>query len=305
MFMVLKRNNVDLNLAFSFHLDDFDYTVHVTSDSLKCFGCGAEGHLVCSCPERVSDRQAARSVEEPPVGADGQPAAHSHTHSNRPPQNDTQNIEADTQNIETDTRGGGHGADGDQNVSNDEHIENEDMLQSPQEVLSVQAEVKEQTGHTATRVAESVLDEERVLDDELLKLAVKRKNPETKDKTVKIKKVSKTDSKCSSSQSEENTQSTQSDLQSTQESDCEEENMQVGRQSGYSFLRIRTFLKETNGVRAVKVEDFFPDLQLFHDSVRFFMRNTGSLGQPSFTDPEIFRLKILLLKVQAQIANDE
>ncbi len=96
MFMVLKRNNVDLNLAFSFCLDDFDYTVHVTSDSLKCFGCGAEGHLVRSCPERVSDRQAAGSVEEPPVGADGQPAAHSHTHSNRPPQNDTQNIEADT-----------------------------------------------------------------------------------------------------------------------------------------------------------------------------------------------------------------
>ncbi len=177
------------------------------------------------------------------------------------------------------------------------------MLQSPQEVLSVQAEVKEQTGHTATRVAESVLDEESVMDDELLKLPVKRKQTETKDNTVKTKKVSKTDSKCS--QSEENTQSTQSVLQNTQESDCEEENMQVGRQSRYSFLRIRTFLKETKGVRAVKVEDFFPDLQLFHDSVRFFMRNMDSLGQPSFTDREIFRLKKLLLKVRAQIANDE
>ena len=81
--------------------------------------------------------------------------------------------------------------------------------------------------------------------------------------------------------------------------------MQVEMQSGYSFLRIRTFLKKTKGLRAAKVEDFFPDLQLFHDSVRFFMKNAGSLGQPSFTDPEIFRLKKLLLKVRAQIASDE
>ncbi len=49
VFMILKQNNEELNLAFSFCIDDFDYTVHVTSETLKCFGCGAEGHLVRSC----------------------------------------------------------------------------------------------------------------------------------------------------------------------------------------------------------------------------------------------------------------
>ncbi|XP_023284603.1 receptor-type tyrosine-protein phosphatase F-like [Seriola lalandi dorsalis] len=82
----------------------------------------------------------------------------------------------------------------------------------------------------------------------------------------------------------------------SKDSDSEEENMQVEMQSGYSFVRVRTFLKETKGMR-VKVEEYFPDLQLFHDSVRLFLKNAGRVGQPSFTDPEIFRLKKLLLKV--------
>ncbi len=80
-------------------------------------------------------------------------------------------------------------------------------------------------------MAESVLDEESVMDDELLKLP-KRKQTETKDNTVKTKKVTKTDPQCPSSQSEGHTQN-------SQERDCEDENMQVEMQSGYSFLRIR------------------------------------------------------------------
>lgn len=56
-------------------------------------------------------------------------------------------------------------------------------------------------GHTTTRVAESVL-----VDDGLMKLPVKRKQTETKDNTVKTKKVSKTGPRCSSSQAEVNTQ---------------------------------------------------------------------------------------------------
>lgn len=35
---MIINNNEELNLAFSFHIDEFGYTVHVTSDTLKCFG---------------------------------------------------------------------------------------------------------------------------------------------------------------------------------------------------------------------------------------------------------------------------
>ncbi len=76
-------------------------------------------------------------------------------------------------------------------------------------------------------------------------------------------------------------------------------------ESGYSFMRIGTFLQDTKGVRSVKVERFFPNLKLFHDSVRLFMKNTESIGQLTLTDQESFRLKKLMQKVRAQIADNE
>lgn len=53
VFMVLKKSDEELNLVFRFRIDDYDYIVHVTSEIMKCFGCGAEGHLIRSCPERA------------------------------------------------------------------------------------------------------------------------------------------------------------------------------------------------------------------------------------------------------------
>ncbi|KAM3619344.1 uncharacterized protein V6R79_006715 [Siganus canaliculatus] len=95
----------------------------------------------------------------------------------------------------------------------------------------------------------------------------------------------------------ENTENPQGD-------DGEDDGPQGEGHSGYSFQRIRAFLRNSKGQRAVKVEDFFPDLQLFMDSVRFFMKNAGGL-EPSFIDQEVFRLKKLLLKVRVQLASDD
>ncbi len=114
VFMILKQNNEELNLAFSFRIVEFDYAVHVTSDTLKCFGCGAEGHLVRSCPERGTDHQAAASAAQPPVRATGQPAAHKDTHSV-------------TQSTHHDTQGGENRADSDHSDSNDAQFDNEDI----------------------------------------------------------------------------------------------------------------------------------------------------------------------------------
>lgn len=39
--MVLKKSDEELNLVFRIRIDDYKYTVHVTSDKseVKCFGC--------------------------------------------------------------------------------------------------------------------------------------------------------------------------------------------------------------------------------------------------------------------------
>lgn len=79
---------------------------------------------------------------------------------------------------------------------------------------------------------------------------------------------------------------------------------QVEEDSVYSFTRLRSFLQDTKGMRSVRVDDFFPDLKLFLDSVKLCMKNTDRTDQSIFSDQEIYRLKKLMLKVRSQIAND-
>uniref|UniRef100_A0A674NZQ4 CCHC-type domain-containing protein n=1 Tax=Takifugu rubripes TaxID=31033 RepID=A0A674NZQ4_TAKRU len=68
--MVFNNNEKELKLALCFRVDGFDYTVYVTTESQKCFGCGEEGHLVRSCPHGAEARRPA----DPPVNA--APRAH-------------------------------------------------------------------------------------------------------------------------------------------------------------------------------------------------------------------------------------
>lgn len=35
-----------------FKVDNYDYVIYGTSESMKCFGCGQEGHMICACPEK-------------------------------------------------------------------------------------------------------------------------------------------------------------------------------------------------------------------------------------------------------------
>ena len=150
-------------------------------------------------------------------------------------------------------------------------------------------------GQTAARVAESVLEEEEeeCMDEDVVKSSVKRKNTETKQVEGRIKKVSKSVTECPSSQPEERFHS-----------DCQNETSE-NLESGYSFIRVQKFLQDTKGLRQVKVDNYFPDLQLFLDSVKVYMKNTEEFGQPVFSDQEIYRLKKIVLRVKTQIRTDE
>lgn len=66
--MILKDTNKDLNLTFSFRVNGFSYIVFATFETMKCFGGGAEGHLIKSCPEvgeSASDQLAESPGERP------------------------------------------------------------------------------------------------------------------------------------------------------------------------------------------------------------------------------------------------
>uniref|UniRef100_A0A8C9WWL4 CCHC-type domain-containing protein n=1 Tax=Sander lucioperca TaxID=283035 RepID=A0A8C9WWL4_SANLU len=72
----MKDNAADLNLTFSFKVEGFSYVVFATSDTMKCFGCGEEGHLVRFCPRRPAPDPAERAPgpsgpAPDPAGSDG------------------------------------------------------------------------------------------------------------------------------------------------------------------------------------------------------------------------------------------
>ncbi|KAE8277540.1 Transposon TX1 uncharacterized 82 kDa protein ORF 1 [Larimichthys crocea] len=80
VYMVLKDPTTDLNLSFSFKVDGFNYMVFATTETMKCFGCGTEGHLIRSCPGRGGTKQPAAATAaarggEPPRTARSEAAA--------------------------------------------------------------------------------------------------------------------------------------------------------------------------------------------------------------------------------------
>ncbi len=150
VLMVLKNNDEELNLVFKFKIDGFDYTVHATSEMMKCFWCGTVGHLIPSCPEKLGET-ATNVVEQPSTSGAGASVS---------------------------TKGNTRIAREESVASN---LEKEVMeeLTSKQRELEVQRDPKvdANTVHIVTRIAESaLLDEENVVSDsDLAKQSIKRK----------------------------------------------------------------------------------------------------------------------------------
>ncbi|XP_044074679.1 ras-related protein Rab-36 isoform X1 [Siniperca chuatsi] len=70
-FMIIK-DDAELDLALKFRVDNFEYVVFVTTDKMKCFGCGKSGHLIRSCPDKSNaaggSKDSAANEEDRPTG---------------------------------------------------------------------------------------------------------------------------------------------------------------------------------------------------------------------------------------------
>ncbi|KAE8284778.1 Transposon TX1 uncharacterized 82 kDa protein ORF 1 [Larimichthys crocea] len=86
VYMVLKDPTTDLNLSFSFKVDGFNYMVFATNETMKCFGCGIEGHLIRSCPGRGGTKQPAAATAAARGGEPPQPARSEAAAGGEPPQ---------------------------------------------------------------------------------------------------------------------------------------------------------------------------------------------------------------------------
>ena len=75
VFMILNNRTEDLNLRFRLRIDECDYVIFATSSFMRCFGCGGEGHMIKTCPQRGDKGRSGPGEADPGEGSStgGQP----------------------------------------------------------------------------------------------------------------------------------------------------------------------------------------------------------------------------------------
>lgn len=62
--MILSENRIELNLNLKFRFDYFDHAVCVSTDTMRCFGCGRTGHLPRVSSENEGTRMKHDTIDE-------------------------------------------------------------------------------------------------------------------------------------------------------------------------------------------------------------------------------------------------
>lgn len=286
VYMILKDNVEDLDLTLNFRHEDFNYVIFATTNTMKCFGCGENGHLVRDCPRKVDNKIAETSAdtavtrelqnETPAVDAERPgtsgvraPAALIDVEKNKNEMTTVKSVES-------------------ADLAVVEDKENETLVESGEIITTRTIESEEfnsvidfdEQNAMNVDIEGSVLE----LEDYSFKTPQKRKlekrNVCKPIKRLDVREVSHTD--------------TESDSEASECSiTC---SLPQGGFSSrvYSVDDIKQFLKVTKNVRRVKIEEFFPDILQFIEKAKTFR------SENCFTDQEGYRLKKILTRLNAQ-----
>ncbi len=279
VYMILRNDAEDLNVAFRFRMDGFDYLVFATSEPLKCFECGQEGHIRRSCPERVDV-------------SDSEP--------------DNERIEATDRstvdNGRTDVIGNVAINDAEGRIDAQEQVVEDAKSITMDEVvgvagpLNIESEGNRKDAKSGeVAVAESILegmDTEQVSDEALFK------TPTTKRKRSKPCAVKGTTEQAADIQLDDTECSTVEDS----DSDAADIKNRRNQRSAYNFDKIRSFLQKTKNMKNVQIVDYFPERRMFLESAVALMRGEG---KEQFTAQEIYRLKKFVSKMRLELQAED
>lgn len=290
--MVLKDDG-DFDVVFKFKVEDYDYTVFATSDSLKCFGCGEVGHIVRACPNKV-DRDAG-SVIEPAnvIGAEGTGFSGGKVPVAPPATSDNVGIEPVANKL-TEHNGEGLGeTDVVVSLNSVERAEVtvvETVKTVVPEVNSKEATVAGVSGVDVDSVTtadssesksfEVCVEQNEILEDSEPMDTVENvfKVPSTKRKLPNKNKPNK--------QSKTNNEHTGADDDNggySTDSSIPDQPLVVL----YSAQEIKNFLQATKFKRGVKIDEYFPNVDEFVRNAKYLMK---APGETCFTDQEVYRL---------------
>lgn len=283
--MILRKDTDELNLAFSFKIDGFDYVFYASTESMKCFGCGREGHLVRNCPEN----------EHAEPGSSSSAGA-----ANASPRRDEH------------AKGAGEGRRWADVVGK---VGEEGSVDTGAIVVDQNKEGGETVGEIAIAVAEVVLENEiggqeeiGIMEKEAAVFKVprsKRKNERGGEGSNSKRKV-EIDKSLEDKQVVEMVEFSSGEDSESESSDASQQNSEInGVEGRYGIEKVRQFLKLTKGKKYMQdynVTDFFPESELFIDSAKFMMSKITGGG---LTSPEIARLKKVVARVISDVNSKE
>lgn len=279
VYMVIP-DDADLDLSLNFRIEDFSYTIFVTTGKTKCFGCGKIGHLIRNCPNKNNEGE--KENENRMVQ-----------------QGEESNSEMET----VVPSGGSVVTESLENPPGESEAELATALNEQTESCPISASVvtvssessrlvslsdnqKDSRNDEQNQTAISETSEVKLTEqDNLFKMPQKRrlKNNFSEAKISKIDDVNET-------------QDTESDSDSSECSVNFSQSEIVDR--SYELEDIKLFLRSTKNKRGVRVKEYFPDLKQFADKAKSFMDGD------CFTNKEVYRLKKIVRNTNNALNKD-
>ena len=305
VYMILKNEyNDELKVVMKFKVDGFDYTIFVTTESMKCFGCGKEGHLARGCPEKrqgveAQEPQAAQAERQAEV-VERQDVVAEAVLQVVDVEEGRSDVVAEVVAAETGEQAGSEGGSEEaaaQRPNTDSQQEggqpsastsSSNIVISAPTQTSVEGEDEEEMNVDSLTTD----GETRIRDEENL-----FKVPRTKGKTRSQAKGIRSKKKVVQDSGTNGGSDTDSDLESSDSSLADGQ-----KANGYSLEQIRSFLEKMKGRRAVNVGEVFPNRSLFVESAKWLIRHRGADG---LMDTEVYRLRKIVQRVNAEISNDQ
>jgi len=264
-FMIIK-DDAELDLALNFRVDDFEYVVFVTTDKMKCFGCGKSGHLIRSCPDKSAAGGSA-STKDKPASEPAEVGLAEAVPTVDIPVGEGATVEGPVEAGSTSVESLNEGRD----TSSETVAAKTVLLNSDVENMGDVSDIE-----TESR---------------LFKVPTKRKHVEKISHIKCFKKGEVVEGDEDQKESESGSEMSDSSTVLSQS--------EAAISRSYDVDDIKRFLNTTKNKRGVVVKDYFPDLNQFYNKAK------GLLVDGCLSNREVYRLKKIVRKVGTELNENE